>query len=269
MSSPQRPIIGEYSDPAEFAKDMIRYRKKTENAFSVLAATKNLRKVSPALVTLVLQKKRKLTLDRADEFSKLLALTPAEKNYLRNWLRAEDGSGAVSTPKAAPHSRKEAAASLLNDWINVYVKDFFQLEAVRKDPSLLPFQFGGVASRERVEKALAFLLREGYLRRTLGGEIVLETPLAVSQPKSPSKKVRQFHRRALELAGRAIELFPPSERFANTLIVPLTETSYDELTALIQEFAERLQDFASAQSGDGNRLYQVVINASPIGGKVE
>ena len=84
---PLRPQIQSYGhngkEISAFVSDMLSFRKKTEKSFSVLTATQNLRKISPALVSLITQNKRKLTLDRADEFAKLLALTPAEKYILK------------------------------------------------------------------------------------------------------------------------------------------------------------------------------------------
>jgi uncharacterized protein (TIGR02147 family) len=270
----QRPMISQYDSPAEFVKDMIRFRKETEAGFSVFQSVKRLRKISPALVSLVIQGKRSLTLDRAEEFSKLLNLNVSEKIYFRKWVgQLEDKdfieSGASSVVNHQG-SRKEVGLGLLSDWINVYVKDFFNLPAVQKDPTLIEKQMMTVVPAKRINKAVQFLLREGYLRKTLDGQVVLDTNLSTSEPQVPSLKIRQFHKGALSLAKIALDLFPPNERLANTLIIALDEERYEELNALIQEFAEKLKDFAAKNPDKpGNRLYQLIINLSPVGGKLE
>ena len=66
-----------------------------------------------------------------------------------------------------------------------------------------------------------------------------------------------------------MDLFPPDERLANTLIIPLNKKSYAELTELIQDFSEKLQEFAANNQEPGERLYQLILNLSPTGGKVE
>lgn len=271
------PSIGDFQDPVAFLKAMIDHRKATEKSFSVLEGTATLRKVSPSLVSLVLKHKRKITLDRCDEFSKLMQLNPREKVYFKSWisrLEQKDESGgnpAAENPSNQDPSkhRKEVGTHLLNDWINVYVKDCFQLPKVQKDPQLVHQYLASHAEPQRINKAMEFLLREGYLRRTMDGSIVVETNLAVASSPVPSKKIRQFHKGAFTVAKAALDLFPTEERLANTLIVPLNERSYSELVELIQEFSEKLQEFAANNHEPGERLYQLILNLSPTGGKVE
>jgi uncharacterized protein (TIGR02147 family) len=264
----ERPSISEYAEPNEYVRDMIRYRKQTEAGFSVHRATEGLRRVSPALVSLVVQKKRNLTIDRVEEFSRLLNLNASEKLFFRNWIGGMADKDFLESTATGSPSRKIASTSILNDWINLYVKDFFQLPSVQKDPSLIEKQLRSVASAKRVRKAIEFLLREGHLRKTLQGSIVIDTTLSVTDPGVPNRKIRQFHKGALTLARQAIDLYNSQERLANTLIVPLDQKRYAEIIQLFNDFAERLQEFA-ADSGDGNRLYQVLINLSPVGGKIE
>jgi len=268
----ERPTIGQYDSPAEFVKDMIRYRKTTEAGFSVYQSVKSLRKISPALVSLVIQGKRTLTLDRVEEFSKLLNLNVSEKIYFRKWIGQLEDKNFIEdeVAAAANGTRKEVGLGLLSDWINVYVKDFFNIPAVQKDPGLIEKQLMTVVPAKRISKAVQFLLREGYLRKTLDGKLVLDTTLATSEPNVPNRKIRQFHKGAMSLAKVALDLFPPSERLANTLIVTLDERRYEELNGLIQEFTEKLKDFAAKNPDKaGDRLYQLIINLSPVGGKLE
>lgn len=264
-----RPLINEYQDPSAFVRDMIQYRKSASRGFSVSRATRRLRKVSPTLVSLVCQGKRSLTVDRADEFAKLMDLNSSEKTIFKNWIGQLEGVDFLEDKEKNPPSRKDVAVSLLTDWINVYVKDFFQMPAVQKDPARIEQLLRAVATPQRIQRALQFLLSEGYLRKTLDGTIVPETRLSVAEPKAPSRKIRQFHKAALQLARVALDLYPVEERRANTLTISLDEERLDELNALIDEFGERLRDFAARNPNPGNRLYQLIINLSPIGGKLE
>lgn len=264
----ERPTIGAYTDPADYIRDMIQYRKKTERSFSVHRATRSLRRVSPALVSLVTQKKRALTLDRVDEFARLLDLNVSEKIFFRNWVGQMSGKDFVESKPAAT-SRKVASTSILNDWINLYVKDLFLIPAVQANPSLIEQQLRPVASTRRVEKAMEFLLHEGHLRRTLEGSVVIDTNLSVTDPGVPSRKIRQFHKGALGLAKQALDLYATNERLANTLIVALDEKRHQELLQLVAEFVERLQEFAAIHTDKPDRLYQVLINLSPVGRKLE
>lgn len=261
-----RPVISSFENPREFLKAMIEYRKATEAHFSILQATKNLRKVSPTLVSLILQGKRQLTVDRLDEFSKLLKLTATEKAYLRNWIEPQALHPSLAQEKTQK-SRKDVTTHILSDWINVYVKDCFEIPAIQDKPELVYMQLANIASPARIQKSISFLLKEGHLRKTLDGKIVTETPLTVTDPQVPSQKIRNFHKGALGIAKAAIDSHSPAERYANTLILSMNEEKYQELVQMIQEFAEKLKDFASTSSGP--RLYQVLVHLSPTGGKSE
>ncbi len=265
-----RPTISTYQDLVSFMTDMLAFRKTHEKHFSILRASKELRRVSPTLVSLMLKRKRSITLDRVDELAKLLSLTPHEKQYFKDWiarLKGEAYSG--SEPFEAAHEmygrRKAVSNHILSDWINVYVKDAFQLKRVKQNPKEIYAVLAGIASQKRIDKAIHFLLRAGYLRKNVDGKIVEDTPLHVVDQKVSNQKVKQFHKGALKTALQAIDQYSSSHRYANALILPLDERGYQELTQLIEDAAERLQKFAE-KTKDGNGLYQVIINLSPTGG---
>lgn len=265
-STTERPVLADFDEPVDFLRAMIEYLKAVDPSFTIVKATKNLRKVSPALVTLVMQKKRQLTLDRIEEFSKLFRLTVSEKTYLRLWIEKRQNPEENKEGKPGlQKNRKEVSEHILKDWINVYVKDCFQIPEVQSQPELVYRQLANIAQPHRIGKAIEFLLQEGHLRKTLDGKIVTETPLTVTDPQVSMEKIRKFHIGALSVAKAALESHPVSERYANTFIMPLDEKQYQELIQLIQEFAEKMKDFASQSSGP--RLYQLIINASPTGGK--
>lgn len=269
----ERPSITEYTSMSYFVRDMLRYRKATEKGFSVMRATSGLRRISPTLVSLVVKGQRALTLDRADEFSKLLNLNVTEKLYLRNWVGQLEGKDFLESKPVMPvdtrPSRAPAGPNLLNDWLNVYVKDFFHLERVQENPELVEKYLISVAPPKRVRRAIEFLKREGFLRRTVDGKLVLETRLAESDAQMPSQKIRQFHKGALQLAKLGIDLFPSTERLAHAQTLTLDEESYRELEQLIEDFSEKVKDFVARHPSPGQRLYQLIVNLTPVGGKSE
>ncbi len=265
-----RPVMSDFSDARDYLRAALEYRKKSEKDFSVYRAVGKLRKISPALVSLIIKKKRKLTLDRADDFARLLNLSGSEKLYFKNWISLDEKpiQEKAELSESRKKNKKEFSVSLLNDWLNVYVKDAFRIPSVQKNPELIFKELGSIATYGRIEKALSFLLREGYLRRTLDGRIVVETSLVTQESPPPGAKIRSFHKAALAIARQNIDLFSASERFANTLILDLTPERYQELVAMIQEFSRELQNFAAVEDQNGDRLYQVIVNLSPTGGRV-
>ncbi|MCO5114672.1 MAG: TIGR02147 family protein [Bdellovibrionaceae bacterium] len=266
-----RPIISTYQDPVDFIKSMLEYRRKSEPHFSVLKETQSLRKVSPALISLILKGKRRINPDRADELAKLLNLSASEKFYFKNWLQSLDAgfTEELTTPSAPIRSRKDTGIHLLNDWLNIYVKDLFMIAEIQKNPQLVYEKLSGIAPPPRIKKSMDFLLKYGYLKRTPQGHIVVDTNLDVAESPIPHRKIRQFHKKALSIASHNLEVYSVAERIANTFTLVLDQKQHEELRELITEFVEKLKLFAekAPENNSHIQLYQLIINLSPTGGQ--
>ncbi len=295
----ERPRLTDENSPVSYFRRMLEFRRQTEPDFSIKKSVSGLRRVSPALVSLILKGERRVTVDRVEELARLMKLTAAEKFAFRNWIAAQEeqdkqellsrtaaaaevnetdralpGSPAPRLPNS-PKTRaikaeihplaKKASLNLLNDWLNIYIKDLLSIRRYQKSPKLLQVTLKELASPKRIERAINFLHREGYILRRPDGTWAPDSPLAVAEPSDPQTKVRKLHKAALSIASRSLELFGPSERYANMLTVALSPSGHEELRRLLADFAEQLKDFATKQQSDGERLYQVVLNLSPIG----
>lgn len=259
--------MSQYSDPSEYFSHMLAYRKHSEPNFSIRRETSKLRKISPTLVSLIVKQKRKITLDRARDLALLMGLSATERRYFVDWVERTRESQLPSALAASPTKdrHRQVSSYILKDWLNVYVKDCFQIPAVQQNPNLVFKMLSSLATRKRIEGALKFLIKEGFLRKTLDGHIVVETELVVSDQNVPDRKVRQFHKAALTIARNNIELFTVDDRIANALIQALDDDGFIELRELLADFAEKMKKFSEDHKRPGTRLYQLVINLSPTG----
>ena len=266
----ERPSVYTYAEPTDFLRDIIAYRKRTEPAFSVLQACKGIRRLSPTLVSLILKGERRICLDRCEAISKLCNLNAKERHYFKAWIGRTSGElteRTIGGEKAGRSgTRRNVSSFLLKDWVNVYAKDAVRLKRVQDDPQEIFRELGGIASPTRIEKALRFLIQEGYLRRNQEGNLVEDATLMVTPDGPVDHLIRRFHKQCLSIARSSIDQYGTDERYANALILPLNKQSYPELVELIKEFSEQLKDFAQKHRDDDERLYQVILNISPTGG---
>lgn len=278
MNELKRPTPSEYASLADFLRDSVTYQKSTQPHFSVLSSCKKLRRVSPALVTLICSGKRKLTVDRVGEFAKLLKWSAEEKQFVEDWVvRMDPASQKISatlqresqiSAQTGKRSgvKKEVSVHILQDWLNVFVKDAFQIPAVQSQPDLIFDLLANLASPNRIKKSLDFLLREGYLKRTLEGRIVIDSDLAVATSPLPSQKIRNFHKAVLKIAHKSIDTVSVDRRFINTIVMPLDKVEYQEVIGIVQDFAEKLQSFSlQIEPSDSSQLYQLNLNLVPTG----
>lgn len=272
-----RPVVFDYDDPVEFVKDMIAYRKKTERSFSVLRVSKLLRKMSPALVSQIIARKRRITLDRAESLAALCGLKGKEKQYFYHWIERGEGLSTQMDKKPSDSlkershqsRRKQAADDLFKDWLNIYVKDAARLSSVKRNRDEIFKVLGGIASHKQIERALKTLMRNGYLRVNERGQLVEEVPLFIAGDGKRNDYVRKFHKKSINIAKDGIDQYSTDERYANALVLPLNKESYQELLELIGEFMEKLKQFSEQHEHDDERLYQLIINLCPTGGSGE
>lgn len=269
-----RPVIFGFDCVKEYLGAMLKWQRHQDPTFSVRKKSLGLKRCSPALVTKVLKGQRKLTTDRISDFAKLLNLEPSEKTYLERWLQGatddKNGTNAarVDATKSKPISskRKEGETHLLSSWLHVYVKDAARLQGFHANATALYQLLGGIASIQQIQRSLNFLLREGYLRRTLDHKVVENDVVVTTTDDVPNVKIRQFHKKALEIAKRGIDVFPTHARRQSAIILPVNEDSLEELKKILKESYERIVAFSEEHSQDNQKLVQVIISMTPVGG---
>lgn len=260
-----RPTISDFSEIAAYMQAMLDWRRTVDRSFSVRRQVAAMG-CSPTLISQIMRGRRSLTRDRVEAVAKLLTLNEKETAYLDSWV-ARQRRPLKRKADSEPLQRLRAPTNhLLTDWLHVYVKDARRLKGFRPDAAVVHRLLGGIASLGRIGRSIDFLLREGFWRRTLEGDIVESEVVTTTTVDVPVAGIRSFHKRALDIAKRGIDLHPPQERHAMAVVLPLNRASFLELKALLSDMQERLTEFAESHPCDNETLYQVVINFCPIGG---
>ncbi len=265
-----RPLIFNYDDLSLFVREMIQYRKSVDPEFKVASYCRTFENCSPALVSSIASGRRKLTSDRVQDFAILLGLSARERLHLKDRVSkrktVEEPDTAASSVKG---KKKRVSSFLLKNWLHPYVKDAVRLEAVKKNPQAIYEVLGGIASRKKIQESLKFLLAHGYIRLDQNGRWVENEVLNVLGDRNASAKIRQFHKKSLDIAREGIDLYSMQDRLAQALLIPLDEASYAEILELIKEFAGKLQNFSESHLTHNKRLYQLILHLTPTGGHHE
>lgn len=274
MSNESHHQIAAYQDIADFVAARLKWLSETDPEYSIRKAVKHSPGGSTSLVTQVAKGKRSLTRDRVPFFAEVLRLSPRERNYLDRWVseirephRQKLGQQRTHTSPAKELITREPQNQLLSDWLNVYVKDAVRLKNFRADVHRIFNLLEGLAPKRRIKKSLDFLVKEGFLRKDISGRLVEKENVAVTSDNVPERKIRQFHKRSLDIAKNAIDNFSIEERRASAVVLPLTKKGYQELCQLVEEFHQKVTIFAEENATSlGERLYQVVLHLSPVSG---
>lgn len=130
----------------------------------------------------------------------------------------------------------------------------------------------GMLSADKIQKAVEFLIREGFWRKTIQGKLKLDEPLTVTTQDISNEQIKTFHKMALKIAGDGINKFPiGTRRKASSTLITVNQKSAQRLRNLIDQFHLNLQDFIKETSDDGpsEELVQVIIHLTPVGVKYD
>lgn len=259
-----RPFVKEYSDPVLFLQDMLTWRKVNEPGFSVRRACEGLLRCSPQLVTMILKRERRITVERLPALAALLRLSESELES----FAALAGLSVEASPPEAPSARRRPCApaqeSLLAPWQNVYVWSLVRLAAFRPDPDDISRLVARLFSPAAAARSLRFLTHHGFLRWTPGKRLVPDDPHLETTDDVASEQIRSFHRKALQIASDLTFTTPVNEREAHTILLNLNESSFEILREKLRQVAKEVMEFADGRETESERLYQVVINAVPV-----
>lgn len=243
--------------------------KATSN-FSIRQRVRNITGCSPALVSQVLAGNRRLTRDQLPSFAKLFKLNNFEFDFIdKNLSSSNLDSNFIEKFKDSAPKKRETKNHILSSWLNLYVKDLVSLKGFSLKPPVLHKMLLGLASPEKIEKSILFLLREGFWRRTVTDQVVAEEDVLVSTNEIPNEKIREFHKQALKIALRGLDIFPADRRKASTVLVSLNKEKLPELRSLIDAFQNQLLKFIEDNPKGCDDLIQVAIHLTPVGTKNE
>jgi uncharacterized protein (TIGR02147 family) len=267
--SQTRPVVYDYGSAPEFLSALFEYLKLT-SSFSIRQRTQQLEGCSPSLVTQVLKGKRRLTRDQLPAFAKLFKLTQMEFEFLDKNLRVDVWDKNV-IKNTGPKERKqhEPKNHILSSWLHSYVKDLVNLRGFSLDSQELYKMLFGLVKPHQIQKSVEFLLKEGFWRFTPNKTVVPEDDAVVTTNEIPNEKIREFHKQALKIAQRGIEVFPVERRKASTVLLSVDKEKLPELRGLLDSFENRLIEFIEAHPAGKDELVQVAIHMTPVGGKHE
>jgi uncharacterized protein (TIGR02147 family) len=256
-----RPVVFDYAAPHEFLADLLTHYKATSH-FSVRQRAQLMQGCSPALISQVLAGRRRLTRDQLPTFAKIFKLNDFEVTTLDQSLTRHS----VDSTDALPERRaRETKNHILSDWIHVYVKDLVNLRGFSLDSKRLTRMLFGLTVEKRIQKSIEFLLREGFWRRTAENRVVPEDAALVSTNEIPNEKIRTFHKQALKIAVRGLDLFPSDRRKATTVLIAVDREKVADLKAMVDGFQTQLLKFIEEHPAGGDDLIQIAIHLTPVG----
>jgi uncharacterized protein (TIGR02147 family) len=265
-----RPSVHDFATATEFFAQMLAHHKATSN-FSLRQQTRKLGLCSQSLVSHILNGRRKLTRDNLAELAQILKLTKSEYEYFGRRLSSrhhainpETKTGS-NAEVAVPRAVRVPQNHLLNDRLHPYVKDLIHLRGFKLDAEVLFTMLHGFFPAARIKKSVEFLLKHGFWRRTCAHTVTFNEVAVTTTSDVPNKKIRAFHKMALEIALRGLKDLPVDRRKASTVLLSIDQEQLHEVREMIDSFQQQLLEFIEKNPRGGDHLVQVTTHLTPVG----
>jgi uncharacterized protein (TIGR02147 family) len=265
----------EYHDYREFLRDWFDQVRESQSLSLRDVAEKC--GLSTGYLPMILSGKRNLTEKSLAKLQWVLKLNQEETAYFRALLDLSDATVTADRMNAFENIRKvrsfrqKSTKELevyryLSNWLNVAIREMALRRDFSPNPDWILQRLVQKVPIKDIEISLRFLLDQGFLIKSPGGEI------------SPSEKqldcytgvyrlsLGEFHKQMFQLASQSIDLTPRDQRnlLGHTFLIP--ENQVDALKAILDETLKKVEALSS-EYREAGPVYHVILSTFPVAKK--
>jgi len=262
--------VFDYTDPVDFLNASLQSIQRQNPRYSLRAWAKQLDLPHVAMLSMVLNRKRRLLPSLSSKISQnyftIGRFTEAEARYfdilvLRANARTPDEQ--IFYEKILASLRPDRQFStlsldhfrIISDWYHLAIVEMTQLKDFSADPRWISLRLGGCVNEGQVREAIDRLFRVGLLERGDDGTLRKLNSHYSTPSDIPSQAIRSFHKQGIERALAALESQPVELRDITAHVVTTSTAKVPEAKEMIREFRRRLAEFLETPGGDA--VYQV------------
>jgi uncharacterized protein (TIGR02147 family) len=255
-------------DTSGYLKQILSEAARSNPRYSLRAFARKLG-LSPGGLSLILARKKKLSLARAYEVSEALGLEGKEKEYFL--LLAQLESTASVALKAELHERirrlfprKSPAQNLaieqfrmISEWHGLAILELVtSIGAAWGAPRIA--QYLGVP-RAEVDAMLERLVRLELIERLDDGSFARVADRLLVSSSLPSEAIRKYYEGVLDRARESVRTQSPQEKVAGTEVFAFDPSQLEAVRALTDQYLEDLRQLAR-QGAAPTEMYQAFVD---------
>jgi uncharacterized protein (TIGR02147 family) len=266
------PKVFDFSDPIDFLNASLKSTQQKNPAFSLRAWAKQLGLSHVAMLSMVLNRKRRLLPSLSSKVSQQYLragrLTETEARYFdmlvlfSNASTLEEKTFYEKILSSLRPDRQFSVMSLdhfrvVSDWYHFAIVEMTQLKSFESDPRWIRLRLGENVNEGQVTEAIDRLIRVGLLERDSQGQLRKTASHYATPTDIPSQAIRSFHSQMIGKALTALETQPVNERDITAHVMTISQAKIPEAKTMIRDFRRKLAEFLETPQGDA--VYQVNI----------
>jgi len=237
-------------------QNLLQEKTKHNSQFS-LRAFARLVDVSPAVLSRILNGKRKLTFAMAVRIADALKLGPIERETLYSFYVSDKGQ---TKEDRADKELTIDCFTAMKEWYHYGITQLMLTENFREDHKWMS-KILGVGELE-IKLAIDRLIRLEVLDRDEEGKLFKTSFLLNTTPEVASSGLRHFQKQILEKSINSLEHDSSEEKDITSITIAINEDRLAEAKKEIKKFRMKMSEFLT--EGKKTRVYNLGIHLVPL-----
>ncbi len=267
--------IYEYSDAAQFLRDVWQEKKSRNSAFSERAWARSLGFKSNASLSLILHGRRGIPKSRIARISASIGLSSKESLYFEALAGVASSKSPEErefyyarlqslTPKT-PLKRVEVEAyRYLGDPLHTHILEMTDLPNFDEDARWIQSRLRKSASLLEIREAVDRLVGLGLLQENESGKLKRTQSHVSTKQDFADKGVQKYHKNILALAADLLSQTPLSDREYGSYSLNIAKAKIPRAKELLREFVEKFIFEIEAPVQSGEETYQLSLQFFPV-----
>lgn len=271
-TAPAAPDLYRYYDYHAYLRDYYEWRKAVHSYFSLRFIGRKVG-LDAGLVVRILQGKRPLSLKKVPVFAALLGLSKRRAEYFELLVlygRAKSDREAqqyferlIGFTGLGGKQVDRSQYEFYQEWYYTAIREVLHFHPFKGDYEALAAMLVPAITAKEARKAIALLEILGMIQRKKDGGYALTEKYLTTGETWKSFAVKDFQRKALDLARHALDKVPKEARDISTVSLTLNGEAIEKIRERVRQFHQDMLEI-SEQSGQGDRVYQVNLQVFPM-----
>lgn len=201
----------------------------------------------------------KLNDKESEYFSTLVSFSKTKKSVEASALFKK----LISLQGPQGHILQADEFAFFNDWYNVIIYELLRYHDFKGDYRALSRMVDPAITAAQAREAIELLLNLGLVEKSENGKYSVKEKTLSTGEKWMSEAVRTFQKKAIELAGRALDSIDPARRDISTVTLSLSSATYEAVCERIKKMRRELLEMAKNDT-DLDGVYQVNFQIYPV-----
>lgn len=267
------PMIYEFDDPIHFLKSVIKQKTDSNPQYSLRSFAKKLG-ISPGALSLFLNRKKRISVERAHSIAQALSLDSKSTDYFMTLVQLE-GAKSESLKNQCIHKIKSLNPhlkssrqfkqkivnleqfKLISDWFGLAILELFSMPHQNWKVKDISQKMG--LSKLDVELTLDRLVKLDLIQKTTEATYIRRPDTLLVQSSTHNEAIKKYYQGVHRQSFKSIREQSPQEKVIGAQVFAFDPSQLDEVRALTDEYLNRLNTLANSGT-HRTEIYQAITN---------